>query len=78
MKNTKISVFTELALKQVDNLGHQLNKYGITNRLNRHNCIAILITQQQKLKGELARAELHWGLLKLQLKQLKQRVRRNN
>ena len=62
--------FAELALNQLDNLGYQLNKRGITEQVNRHNCIAIALVQQQKLKGELARAELHWGLLKKQIKQM--------
>lgn len=64
----KTPALIEMALKQLDNLGYQLNKRGITDRVNRHNCIAVLLVQQQKLKGELARAELHWGLIKAQFK----------
>jgi hypothetical protein len=55
----KTPALVELILRQLDNLGYQLNKRGITDRVNRHNCIAIVLVQQQKWQGELARIELH-------------------
>lgn len=70
----KTVFLAELALKQLDNLGYQLNQRGITDRINRHNCIAILMVQQQKLKGELVRAKLHWGIIKNQAQQLKKKL----
>ena len=67
----KPAALAELALKQIDTLGYQLEKRGISHRVNRHNLIAMALVKQQKLKGEIARAELHWGLLKTQLKKLR-------
>lgn len=69
----KTPFLAELALKQIDNLGYHLNKHGVTDRFNRHNCIAVLMVQQQKMKGEMARAKLRWGLIKAQIKHLKQK-----
>ncbi len=69
----KTLFIAELALKQIDNLGYQLSKHGITYHFNRHNCIAFLMIQQQKMKGEMARAKLRWGLMKTHAKHLKQK-----
>jgi len=48
----------ETTLNNLDTLGYQLQKYGVTDRVNRHNLIALAITQQDRLEGELVRIEL--------------------
>ncbi len=54
--NTKKIV--EFALGQLDNLGFQLQKHGISSNVNRHNLIAIAMTQQERVKAEISRVEL--------------------
>lgn len=40
------------ALRQLDALGYELDRRGITNRVNRHNIAAFLMHQQHHLQGE--------------------------
>lgn len=46
------------ALKQVDNLGYYLSRYGVSNKVNRHNLIALAMTEKSHLLGEYSRMEL--------------------
>jgi len=48
----------KITLSNLDTLGYQLQKHGITDRVNRHNLIALAMTQQDRLEGELIRMEL--------------------
>lgn len=41
-----------LALNGVDALGYQLDQYGITGKVNRHNIAAFLAVEQKHLEGE--------------------------
>lgn len=43
---------TQTALRGVDMLGHQLEKLGITDKMNRHNLAAFLMAEQHHLEGE--------------------------
>lgn len=49
----KMNALTEKALSQLDNIGYQLDEFGITSQFNRHTCIAFLMNEQTRLKGEL-------------------------
>ncbi len=49
----KLNNSVDLAMTQIDNLGFQLSRFGITDRLNRHTVLAYLFNGQQNLKGEL-------------------------
>ncbi|MEP1214301.1 MAG: hypothetical protein ABJM11_00910 [Marinobacter sp.] len=40
------------ALNGLDRLGYQLDQYGITGRLNRHNLAAFIMLEQKHLEGE--------------------------
>ncbi|HVK99838.1 MAG TPA: hypothetical protein VM553_08500 [Dongiaceae bacterium] len=64
----------ELALQQVDTAGYYLGRYGITDRVNRHNLIALAMTRRERAKGELARLELKLALRRKQLRQLQQQL----
>ncbi len=63
--------YAELALRQLDTAGYYLSRYGISNKVNRHNLIALMMTRRERLKGELSRLELR---VALQRKQLQQQV----
>ena len=41
-----------MALNGVDALGYQLDNYGITGKVNRHNIAAFLMAEQKHLEGE--------------------------
>jgi len=41
------------ALNGLDLIGYRLDQFGITDKLNRHNALAFLFAEQQRLKGEL-------------------------
>lgn len=43
---------TQAALKGVDILGYQLDRLGVTDRVNRHNVAAFLMAEQHHLEGE--------------------------
>lgn len=48
--NTKKLLNT--ALNGLDYLGFQLDQFGITGRINRHNVAAFLMAEQHHLEGE--------------------------
>ena len=43
---------TRAALKGVDSLGYQLDRLGITDKVNRHNIAAFLMAEQHHLEGQ--------------------------
>lgn len=43
---------TRTALKGVDSLGYQLEKLGITDKVNRHNIAAFMMAEQHHLEGQ--------------------------
>jgi len=49
MKTEKL---TQAALKGVDAVGYQLDRLGITDKVNRHNIAAFLMAEQHHLEGE--------------------------
>jgi len=55
---------SEKLLQQVDTLGYELRQRQITDVVNRHNLVALLLTQNQLLQGEWARLELQLGQIK--------------
>jgi hypothetical protein len=42
----------ETALNGLDRVGFQLDHYGITGKLNRHNLAAFIMLEQKHLEGE--------------------------
>lgn len=69
MKN--VERYAELALRQLDTAGYYLSRYRISDKINRHNVIALAMTQRERIKGELSRLELK---LALQRKQWQQQI----
>lgn len=43
---------TQVALKGVDSLGYQLDRLGITDKVNRHNIAAFVMAEQYHLEGQ--------------------------
>ncbi len=66
-----IAQTSEIALRQLDQVGYHLSSWGVTDKINRHNCIARLITEDQRLRGELSRLELKVGIQKMKVNKLK-------
>lgn len=58
---------TQAALKGVDHLGYQLERFGVTDRVNRHNIAAFLMAEQHHLEGE-------WDSLQTRLDRYRRRA----
>ena len=43
---------TRAALRGVDSLGYQLDRLGITSKVNRHNIAAFMMAEQHHLEGQ--------------------------
>lgn len=69
-----LAPITDFGLKQLDNAGYYLARYGITNQVNRHNLIAIAMTEKEKLMGEMARLELKAKIQKRRLQTLRDQL----
>ena len=61
----------ETALNGLDSLGYRLEELGITDKINRHNCLAFLFAEQQRLKGELDSLNAKISTRKVQLSRLR-------
>lgn len=66
----KLDSIADFGLKQLDSAGYYLSRYGITDQVNRHNLIAIAMTEKEKLLGELSRLELKAKIQKNRLEKL--------
>jgi len=64
----------EVILQQLDNVGYHLLKMGITDKVNRHNCIAFLMTEDQRIKGEIERLQFKVDCQKAKIRQTKRTV----
>lgn len=64
-----IEQYAELALRQLDTAGHYLSRYRISDKVNRHSLIALVMTRRERIKGELARLELRVAFGRKQLQQ---------
>lgn len=62
------------ALKQLDSIGYYLSRYGISDQVNRHNLIAIAMTEKEKLMGEMARLELKAKIQKRRIEKLRDQL----
>ncbi|MFL1486150.1 hypothetical protein [Marinobacter sp. LN3S78] len=58
---------TQAALKGVDRLGYQLDRLGITSKVNRHNIAAFMMAEQHHLEGE-------WDSLQTRLDRYRRRA----
>jgi len=43
----------ESAMAGIDRVGYELDMYGITSKVNRHNLIGLVMSEQKYLEGEL-------------------------
>lgn len=64
----------DFALSQLDNLGYELQRRGISSQVNRHNLAALAMTKQQQVKGEMARYELKLAIQRNKLEKAKQQA----
>ncbi len=56
-----------LLLQPIDTLGFYLGRYGITNAVNRHNLIALAVTEKEHWTGELEILEMRARIRKRKL-----------
>ena len=61
----------DFGLKQLDTAGYYLSRYGITDQVNRHNLIAIAMTEKDKLLAEYSRLEMKAKMQKRRLEKLR-------
>ena len=64
----------DFALSQLDNLGYELQRRGISSQVNRHNLAALAMTKQQQIKGEVARYELKLAIQKNKIEKARQQA----
>ena len=64
----------DFALRQIDNLGYELQRRGITSQVNRHNLAALAMTKQQQIKGEMTRYELRVGLQRARIEKARRQA----
>lgn len=64
----------DFALSQLDNLGYELQRRGISSQVNRHNLAALAMTKQQQFKGEVARYELKLAIQKNKIEKARQQA----
>jgi hypothetical protein len=66
----KLNKLADKALSQLDNIGFQLGEMGITDQFNRHTCIAFVLNEQTKMKGELDSIQARIDARKVQAERL--------
>ncbi len=66
----KLKKVADTTLDQLDTIGYRLEALGITDSFNRHNCIAYLMSEQQKLKGEMDSIQARIGSRKVQVEKV--------
>jgi hypothetical protein len=64
----------DLALQGVDTLGYQLDRFGITSKVNRHNLAAYLMHGQKQLEGEWDSLQVRFDLQKARFERLSETV----
>ena len=64
----------ELALQGVDTLGYQLDRLGITSKVNRHNLAAHLMHGQKQLEGEWDSLQVRFDLQRARFEKLSETV----
>lgn len=62
---------TDTALRGIDHLGFQLERLGVTDKINRHNLAAFLMAEQHHLAGE-------WDRLQTRLERLKAKIEKSD
>ncbi len=62
------------ALKQIDTLGYYLSRYGISDQVNRHNLIALALTEKNRIMAEASRMELKARIQKHKVELLAQKL----
>ncbi|MBB5319603.1 hypothetical protein [Marinobacter oulmenensis] len=64
----------EKALSGIDALGYQLDDWGITSKVNRHNIAAYLMLRQIWLQGQWDSLQAKMARRRLQLERTRQRL----
>jgi hypothetical protein len=64
----------DLALQSVDTLGYQLDRFGITSKVNRHNVAAYLMHGQRQIEGEWDSLQVRFELQKARFEKLSETV----
>lgn len=65
--NPNIMKLVEGALTGLDNIGYQLDNYGVTSQFNRHTVIAYAMAEQKHLEGELDSLKARIGSQKVRI-----------
>jgi len=73
MKTDKLVNF---ALNRLDQVGFQLERFGVTDRVNRHNLAASVMAGRHYLEGEWDSVQARYGRQLSDLEALKENVER--
>ena len=64
----------EIALKQLDIIGYELSRKGVTDKINRHTIAALIVTEDQRLQGELSRLQLRIDMQRAKIENAKNKL----
>ena len=64
----------ESALSQLDKLGYELAKLGVTDQVNRHTAIGLAMSQKLKVEGQLESAKIRYTLAKSEVNALTNKI----
>ncbi|PID43716.1 MAG: hypothetical protein CSB48_04815 [Proteobacteria bacterium] len=66
----KLDKVANTVLSQLDTIGYKLEEFGVTDSVNRHNCIAYLMNEQKKLQGEMDSVQARIDSRKVQIERV--------
>lgn len=70
----KTQDFVNIALSGLDHLGYRLDELQITDKINRHNTLAYVMAEQNRLKGELDSINARLDVKKASVERMKRQA----
>jgi len=70
----KTQDFVNIALSGLDHLGYRLEELHITDKVNRHNTLAYVMAEQNRLKGELDSINARLDMKKARIERVKRQA----
>ncbi len=72
--NQNILKIAESALSGLDRVGYELDMYGVTSKVNRHNLIGQVLAGQKQMEGELDSLTARFDSAKVKVERTVDRV----
>jgi hypothetical protein len=72
--NKNVLKIADVALAGLDRVGYELDMYGITSKVNRHNLIGQVLAGQKQIEGELDSLNARYDSTKVKVEKTISRV----